>query len=164
MLSSWLLLLAPWTLEWTAPEPGIAVVEPRGPPRPAATFGLPAQQQVRIERRTIIRVAPHAARRWPPRPGNPGDYRERAVGKCLPLGGIAAVGVDRDERLLLFMRDRQVIGAQLEKSCHAQDFYSGFYIDRSADGRLCSGRDMLRARSGASCSISRMRKLLAPGR
>jgi hypothetical protein len=88
-----------------------------------------------------------------------GEMRERKVGKCVPLTGIAGVRVEDDRRLLLFMRDRRLIRASLDKSCQARDFYSGFYVERGGDGRLCVDRDMLLARSGTSCSLTRLRRL-----
>jgi hypothetical protein len=124
--------------------------------------GAEVQRQVRVDQRMVIRIAPHSATRRMlatgielPRP----RYRERKIGKCLPLAAIAGVRIGGDDRLLLSLHDRRLIGASLEKSCHARDFYSGFYVERSRDGRLCVDRDMLLSRSGASCSLSRLRQL-----
>lgn len=131
--------------------------------------GAEVQRQVRVEERMVIRIAPHSASRQmlatqaqPPPP----RYLERKIGKCLPLAAISGVRIGLDDRLLLLMRDRRLIGASLDKTCHARDFYSGFYVERARDGRLCVDRDMLLSRSGASCSLSRLRQLVtgAPGK
>ncbi|MET0251588.1 MAG: hypothetical protein ABW203_05355 [Novosphingobium sp.] len=155
-------------LIWFAPMAfgSVALADPPAP-KPGWTgvvegFREPRQQQVRVEQRVVIRIAPRAASRevlaalpqvQPPR------YRERKIGKCLPLSGIAGVRIGNDDRLLLYMRDRRLIGANLEKACRARDFYSGFYVERSGDGQICVDRDMLLSRSGASCSVSRLRQL-----
>lgn len=135
-------------------------------------FRPPAENQVRIEQRITIRISPRAGP--PPSPLRPflldppdrmriaerPRIGERHAGKCLPVSGIASVQVGRDNRLMAFMRDRRVIALGLEKSCRAQDFYSGFYIERSADGQLCVERDRLQSRSGANCGLTKLRQLI----
>jgi hypothetical protein len=130
------------------------------------SFRVPAENQVRIERQITIRIAPHGPAPRPamfelPNRGGPPRIAERRMGKCLPIGGIAGVQVGRDNRLTLFMRDRRTISVGLEKSCRAQDFYSGFYVERSPDGQLCVDRDRLQSRSGANCALTRLRQLVA---
>lgn len=123
--------------------------------------------QVRIERRVILRISPRPspARRslMAELPQSPLNSRmaERSMGKCVDVAGIAGVQPDRGNRLMLFMRDRRIVAAELEKTCSARDFYSGFYIERSEDGRLCVDRDRLQSRAGAKCQVSRMRRLVA---
>jgi hypothetical protein len=130
----------------------------------ADLFRVPPRRQVPIERRSIIRVSPR----------NPGResvadvpeeravrFRERKAGKCLPAAAIVGVEIDQEDRLLLFMRGHRLIGASLEKACRARDFYSGFYIERSEDGKLCVDRDRLHSRTGSVCSVSRLRQLEA---
>lgn len=117
--------------------------------------------QVRIEQRLIIRIAPRGPGRdvfaMPPMPPR---FYERKTSKCLPVAAIAGVQVDSNDRLLLFLRDRRLIGASLDKACKARDFYSGFYVERSEDGQLCSGRDTIHSRAGANCAITKMRELV----
>lgn len=124
-----------------------------------------AAAQVRIERRVTVRIAPIGPAM---RDSLIADVRpvlprmsERKMGKCVPVAAIAAVQPDAGSRLLLFMRDRRLISASLEKACSARDFYSGFYIERSADGMLCVDRDRLQSRTGSQCQVSRMRQLVA---
>ena len=150
---------------------------PRGPMSAQQTdwmsmsdpVGDMVQNQVSIERRVIIRVSPRPA----PMPvrssmmselptnGVPPRMVERPMGKCVDIGDISGVQPDRGGRLVLFMRDQRIIAAELEKACSARDFYSGFYIDKNDDGRLCVSRDRLQSRSGAKCQLSRMRRLVA---
>ena len=125
----------------------------------------PIAAQVRIERRITIRIAPPGP---VVRQGFVADiapaaaprFSERKIGKCVPVAGIAAVQPDGG-KLLLFMRDRRLVSATLEKACSARDFYAGFYLERAKDGMLCANRDRLHSRSGANCEVSRIRQLVA---
>ncbi|MES2492787.1 MAG: hypothetical protein V4579_05830, partial [Pseudomonadota bacterium] len=85
---------------------------------------------------------------------------ERRMARCVPVSGIGGVRVHAGNRLLLFMRDRKIVSAALEKSCNPRDFYSGFYLERTTDGMLCSGRDTLHSRSGANCALGKLRQLV----
>ena len=121
--------------------------------------------QVRIQQRVIVRVSPRRARQdlvatLPTRQAQ--DYVERKMGNCLPLKDIVAVQSDAS-RLLLYTRDRKIVSATLEKSCRARDFYSGFYVEPSKDGKLCVKRDNLQSRMGTSCQLSRIRQLIPAG-
>lgn len=128
------------------------------------SFRAPVEQQVRIERSITIRIAPRAPlprneladlpERMPPR------LSERRMARCVPVGGISGVQVGRDNRLLLFMRDRRIVSLGLEKACRARDFYSGFYVERSSDGQICVERDRLQSRNGANCALTKMRQLV----
>lgn len=143
--------------------------------RPIAIFAFPRPDsddawQIRIEQRMTIRISPRAP--LPPdfagpesRPENvPGPrYSERKIGKCLPIAGIAGVQPDGQRNLLLFMRDRRIISAELERACRAGSFYSGFLLSRSEDGQLCVDRDTLLSRSGSNCKLTRLRQLVATG-
>jgi hypothetical protein len=125
-----------------------------------------SSDQVRIEQRVVIRVAP--ARRIRQdliadiRQGEAGTrFQERPMKRCVAMANIAGVQSGPRNRLILFMRDRNIVSAALEKTCSVRDFYSGFYVERSEDGLLCSGRDMLQSRTGASCGVQRMAHLVA---
>ncbi|GAA4643521.1 hypothetical protein GCM10023115_14810 [Pontixanthobacter gangjinensis] len=129
--------------------------------------GTPIQYQVRIEQRVVIRVSPRrvdrqnlnaeAQQRRAPQP-----LIERKVGKCLKMNQIAGVQTTRDNRLMLYMRDKRLIVANLEKACSARDFYSGFYVEPNKDGNLCIDRDKLQSRTGVKCELSRIRQLIRP--
>ncbi len=124
------------------------------------------QSQVRIERRVIIRIAP----RRPiengemlaglPRDPLPPRFKEKGMAKCVPIREIGGAQVQADNRLLLFMRDRRMVSATLEKGCRARDFYSGFYVERGEDGLICSGRDVLQSRSGTKCELRKLHRLV----
>lgn len=119
-------------------------------------------QQVRIEQRVVIRISPA-------RPRSEGDLPrlvpsrvvERKMGKCVALKDIVAVQTGSANKLILFMRNRQMISAQLEKACAARDFYSGFYVEPSKDGSLCVNRDQLQSRSGTKCEVAKFFRLEA---
>lgn len=119
--------------------------------------------QVRIEQRMIIRIAPRLpGQMYAPVPVAPQlpRFYERKADKCLPLTSIAGVQIESQDRLLLVTRNRKLIGASLDKSCRARDFYSGFYVERNQDGQLCAGRDTIHSRAGSNCAITRMRELV----
>ena len=120
-------------------------------------------EQVRIDQRLIIRIAPRGPGRDPffavPQVPEVRQYRERKTGSCLPVQGIRGVEVE-DNRLILFMRDRRILAASLEKGCRPRDFYSGFYVERTDDNRICAGRDDVQSRAGVTCAISRLRELV----
>lgn len=130
---------------------------------------LPAKRgQVRIEQHIIWRVAPmpgparESLTAIAPPATAPTRIVERKMGGCLAMSAIAGGRPHRGSRLLLFLRDRRLVAADLEKSCSARDFYSGFYVDKpNADGRLCADRDRILARNGARCEIAKFRLLVA---
>lgn len=123
--------------------------------------------QVRIEQRVIIRISPGtpAAREQMmatlPRRAIRETYQEERFKGCIPISTIVGVQPGPNNRLLLFMSDRRVLTAQLDRSCLARDFYAGFYIERNEDGRLCGGRDHLQSRAGASCEVTQLNRLVA---
>lgn len=133
------------------------------------SFRVESSYQVRIEQQMTIRVAPRRApvrqnmfMGLPNRAIGP-DFAERKIGNCLPVGGIAGVQTNGGSDLILYMRDERVISARLERACRARDFYSGFYLSRSDDGRLCVNRDTLQSRSGANCKLTRIRQIVQSG-
>lgn len=138
--------------------------------RLANAFRTPDGAQVRIEQHIILRISPvpgpldpNAAAFGPP-PAAPARLVERRMAECIPIASIAGAQPQRGSRLLLFLRDRRLVAADLEKACSARDFYSGFYVEKlNADGRLCAQRDRVLARSGARCGISAFRQLVADG-
>lgn len=128
----------------------------------------PSSRQVRIERRVILRISParpagparqnltaEASRDEQPR----SRLVERKAGKCLDSARIRGVS-DRGDHLLMLMRDRSMMVARLEKGCSPRDFYRGFYVERSDDGKICVKRDRIMSRSGAKCQIDRFSELV----
>ena len=124
-------------------------------------------RQVRIEQRVIIRISPGAAGTREqsmaalPRRQLREQFQEERYKDCVPISTIVGVEPGPNNRLVLFMSDRRVLTAELERTCNARDFYSGFYIERNEDGRLCSGRDDLQSRAGSSCGVAHLYRLVA---
>lgn len=122
--------------------------------------------QVRIEERVIIRISPSSPevrqrlQDLAPRRASANTWREVSHDDCVRVGNIVGVQPTTDNRLLLFMQNRNVLAASLERGCDARAFYSGFYLERSDDGRLCIDRDRLQSRAGASCSLDTLRRLV----
>ena len=133
-----------------------------------AIHATPMQHQVRIEQRVIIRISPRSATARqsmsslvaPPN-GPRTRLVERKADDCLPIAAIGAVQPARHTRLMLFMRDRRLFSAQLERSCTARDFYSGFYVERNDDGMICIDRDELQSRTGSKCEVERLHQVVA---
>ena len=84
---------------------------------------------------------------------------ERKMGKCIQTAQIGGVA-DRGDSLVMFMRDRRTVAAKLEKGCSPRDFYRGFYMENSEDGKICVQRDRLMSRSGAKCQVDSFRELV----
>lgn len=125
--------------------------------------------QVRIERRVIIRISPRSpdarGRSFAALPERSAQtpFEEVDHADCVEVDRIAGVQPTQDNRLLLFMHNRQVLAASLERNCTARSFYSGFYVERSEDGKLCISRDRLQSRAGASCQIDQLHRVVATG-
>ena len=127
---------------------------------------LNTSYQVRIERRVTVRISPRSRA---PRQNLTADleqapqpvrYEEGENTECVSINSIAGVQTGSGDRLVLYLRDRRMISARLEKSCRARDFYSGFYVERGDDGNICINRDKLLSRAGAKCELNRMRELI----
>ncbi|EGD59182.1 hypothetical protein Y88_1244 [Novosphingobium nitrogenifigens DSM 19370] len=120
--------------------------------------------QVRIEQHLIIRITPRMAgpdpNAPPPPPPEPVRLRERKTASCMPVGAIAGVRPLGEGRIMLMMRDRRLIAADLARNCSGRDFYMGFYLTSNNDGQLCVERDTIHSRAGTSCTITRMRELV----
>ena len=142
-------------------EPGWRVLD--------AVRGTPVQRQVRIEQRVIIRIVPRSAATRQgaasfveaPRPST--RLVERKAADCLPAAAVGAVQPAPDNRLMLFMRDRRLYSAKLERACHARDFYSGFYVERNGDGMICVDRDKLQSRTGSKCEVTAISQMVPEG-
>jgi hypothetical protein len=128
-------------------------------------------EQVSIQQSVTIRINPRPA----PAPmqtamfsqsldqGNEPRFIERKFGKCLSINSIFGVQPVTNDKLLLILNDRRMVTAQLEKGCQARQFYSGIMIKRNADGQVCTSRDALQSRSGASCQVTGFRQIIQIG-
>ena len=121
--------------------------------------------QIRYQRRVIIRVPRKRASQIAPMadfasPAAKQTFREKKIGKCLPMNRILGVQIFGDRFLDLLTRDRRRVRARLEKNCPARSFYSGFYMEKSEDGKMCVDRDLLHSRTGSKCEFNRLRELV----
>jgi len=112
----------------------------------------PLVAQLTIRQRLVIRV-PRLA------PVKPVVWREKRADRCTPLDGIAGAAFTGAGNVDLFFSDGRRLRAQLGDKCPAIDFYSGFYLQRAADGMICAKRDAIRSRSGDFCRIEAFREL-----
>jgi hypothetical protein len=115
--------------------------------------------QVTIRQTLIIRVP---NRRAAPTPA-PLRWKIKKGPKCLEMAAIAGAAIVTDDAIDLVMRGGDRLRAQFSSSCPALDYYSGFYMLPTEDGRICADRDMIRTRSGGQCEIQRFRKLIPIG-
>lgn len=143
---------------------GLSAISSMPPPR--ANWRQPVWRQVRIEQHFSIRISPGTATMpaWVieelEQESRVEGGEDRRIGKCLVISSIAALRPGDGDELLLFLNDDRIIGATLEKRCNARDFYSGFYVERNADGAICAGRDTLQSRSGTNCKVRRLHELV----
>lgn len=112
--------------------------------------------QVIIRERVIIRVPATPAPAAPARL----KWKEKKAPRCLPMGGVAGAAVVEPDSVDLIFKGGQRVRARFESSCPALDYYSGFYILPTGDGRICAGRDSIHTRAGGECQIERFRTLI----
>lgn len=122
-------------------------------------------RQVSIEQHLIIRITPGNPAVMhdilPPAPQPlPERLRERRMPSCVPVAALAGLRPLAASRLLLFLRDHRLVGADLARNCAARDFYLGFYITTTNDGQLCAGRDTIHSRAGTTCLITQFHELV----
>jgi hypothetical protein len=128
--------------------------------------------QVRIEQTLRIRISPQRGSQTTqgrpdmlvgvPQRAIGSSFDERRIGRCLSINSISGVQPNGGNDLILYLRDRRMVRAQLERSCRSREFYSGFYV-AGGDGRLCVDRDMLQSRSGSNCKLAEIRQLVETG-
>lgn len=128
--------------------------------------------QMVIERRLIIRIPARPSSltsfsagegpRGRARPA-PIVWRETKAPKCVSVRSLVGIQAVQRDSIDMITRENQRLRAKLKRGCRAQDFYSGFYMKASKDGRLCADRDALQARSGAECEVEKFR-LMVPVR
>ena len=117
--------------------------------------GVQAQetQRTRVLRVTVQRFTALPLPRPLPR------WNESRGGKCINRTDIAAAAVNGPSSVDFILRDRTRRRAKLQSNCPALDYYGGFYLKPTADGRICQDRDAVHARSGGECEIDAFRKL-----
>jgi hypothetical protein len=121
---------------------------------PAAADPRPVRvAQITVEQSLIVRVP----RRIPAKPLR---WKTKKGPKCVAMSAIAGAAVVAEDAIDLVLKGGQRLRAQFSSNCPALDYYSGFYILPTDDGKICADRDMIRTRSGGQCEIERFRKLL----
>lgn len=119
--------------------------------------------QLLIHERLIIRIphvapkrGPAALRATPIAPA----WREKKGPRCVEMKSLTGAAIGGKGEVDLIVEGTRRIRARLGEECPAPNFYSGFYLKPTKDGKICAGRDVLRSRSGARCSIDRFRRLV----
>lgn len=115
-----------------------------------------AVADITIRQRLIVRVPIPR----PPAPAPPTRWHERRGARCIDLSRVGGAAISAPDSVDIILRGGVRIRAELESECPALDFYSGFYLVPTADGRICADRDSIHARSGGECQIERFRKLV----
>jgi hypothetical protein len=119
---------------------------------------LAVAQRVTIMRERVIRIPLQPMRSLPmPRPLV--RWKEGRGPKCIARDQIVVAAVTGPGNVDFILRDRSRHRAQLQNSCPALDYYQGFYLKPTNDGKICQDRDAVHARSGGECEIDRFRRL-----
>lgn len=133
-----------------------------GGPRPSRPAPPPQQQQemrgFMMRQQIIIRV-PTGARRVAPAAPSLLRWRERSGPRCISANQIVGATLLSARSVDLILRDNSRMRARLESRCPALDYYRGFYVNATADGRICADRDSVRSRAGGECQIDDFRSL-----
>ena len=118
--------------------------------------------QLTIRERIIIRV-PRMRQSMPPGrmpiPVPPG-WKEKRGPKCVTATDLAGAMITQPGAVDLVMLGGVRMRAVIDDDCGPLDYYGGYYLRPGSDGMICSGRDMIRVRSGSGCAIARFRKLV----
>lgn len=94
-------------------------------------------------------------------PARPVEWREKKGPRCLPLGDLAGAVILKPDAVDLVLGGGERMRARLDKDCPALNFYSGFYIKPTRDGKVCADRDAVHSRAGRMCGIEDFRRLVA---
>ena len=123
----------------------------RSPPTQRGTLTVRHQQIIL----RVPRVAPGVAAARAPLV----RWRESRGPRCIPVRSLAGASLLGQNSVDLVLRDNRRVRARLERRCPALDYYRGFYINATADGRICADRDSIRSRAGGECQIDQFRSL-----
>jgi hypothetical protein len=90
---------------------------------------------------------------------------ERLTGKsrraCVRSERIAGAIVSGDRTIDLVLSGGERWRMRFKDDCSALSYYQGFYYRQTQAGRLCAGRDAIKARSGVECPIASLSPLKA---
>ena len=119
-------------------------------PSERPTIGIRQQFIIRVQRGPRLSVPRGAARI---------DWEESRGPRCVQAARIAGATLLGQNSVDLVLRDSSRIRARLEQRCPALDYYYGFYVNATEDGRICADRDVIRSRVGGECRIDDFRTL-----
>lgn len=162
-------------LWFVAAAPAADAAAPVAAPEPLVAISAPLSEQtssfwqVVIEQQLIIRVPAQRSQlnsfSTGPAPSRratelPIVWKEKKAPKCVSMRSIMGMQAVQRDSIDLITRQRQRLRAQLNRGCRALDFYAGFYMQGSKDGKLCEDRDQIHARTGAKCEIDKFRLMV----
>lgn len=172
-------MLTSATLLMLAAAPADAEM-PAAPPEPLVSLAAPGLEppaapywQVVIEQQLIIRVPAQRSslNNFAAGPTTtlrsrelPLVWKEKKAPKCVAMRNILGMQAVQRDSIDLITRQKQRLRAQLNRGCRALDFYAGFYMQGSKDGKLCEDRDQIHARTGARCEIDKFRLMVPVAR
>ena len=89
------------------------------------------------------------------------EWREARGPRCISARSVIGATLLGRNSVDLILRDSSRVRARLDSSCPGLDYYYGFYINDTEDGRICADRDAIRSRMGGQCGIDQFRTLQA---
>ena len=137
---------------------GLASAEMQTAPAP------PRAEDVRVRHQQIIIRLSTGSRTITPAGASLLRWRESRGPRCVAAQRLVGATSLRPDSVDLILRDNSRIRARLQRRCPALDYYRGFYINATEDGRICAERDSIRSRAGGECQIDQFRMLRAAGR
>ena len=142
-----------------AAAPAAAVAQRVAPAQPERRVTVTVQQQmiIRVPRLPVGRM-PSSRTSSPPPP--PIRWVEKKSDKCVPVINLAAAAITGTDSVDLVLNGGKRLRARFGSDCPALDFYSGFYVKMTADGKVCARRDSIKSRSGGECRIESFRALV----
>lgn len=125
--------------------------------RPASPS--PPQGALNVRHRQIVIRVPSGVRQIAPAGASLIKWREARGPDCIAATRLIGATLLRQNSVDLILRDNSRVRARLQRRCPALDYYRGFYIEATADGRICADRDSIRSRAGGECQIDQFRSL-----
>ena len=107
-----------------------------------------------VQNEFVTRV-PVRPRQNPPR----FEWEEARGPKCIASGFIRGAVLSGTGHVDFVMSSNRRFRAKFDDNCPALDFYEGFYVN-SPSRMICAGRDEIRSRMGATCSIDSFSQLV----
>ena len=112
-----------------------------------------------VRHRQIIVRVPSGIRQVAPAGASLIKWREGRGPDCVSATRLIGATLLRQNSVDLILRDNSRIRARLQRRCPALDYYRGFYINATEDGRICADRDSIHSRAGGECQIDSFRSL-----